>query len=989
MRNHLRNRKLLIFALAVSMLFVVVCNVKLGDAPIGPSVTNNHDNPYDVRLTVTSSRSQIKANTTDSVTITAILVDAISRPIPGETILFGSFNSSGNSMGRIGAYAIVNASGVATVTLHSMPVNDSCFVVAYSPNYDVMDTVIVVFSGVKIAITTNAPAQRVNQYLTITGSMTDASDDPIGSGDTISFTTSTGVFANNTTLYQTRLDLDGQAAVNVTARSARTVTVYCSVGNLRDSIRITFDSSSVPVIGTRQFHIYASKNQLKANHSDTASITAVLTDQNSNPVIGDTILFSCSPSGIGIIDSFAIIGRNGSGSVTLRSTPVNGVCTIRATAVKSRDTASTTVSFSGVTVRLESDVTDLRINEYATITALLTDASGNPIGGDTIVYSTRGGVFTGGDTTVRSNLDPTGKSTTRVTSHASGRIWIYASALNTYDSISLIYTNDQISLAASKSSLIVGGGDSTLLTATLVNGSGQPMRDSIVVFATNAGTITKAIDTTDATGKAYAWLKSAAFSTTATIVASASSGTAVTKVAYNAATVKSVKITLSPDNIGINGGIATLTATVRDVNDNMVSGADINFRILRGPGGGEYIDKPVVTCQNGIAHAQLIAGSVASMYRAVLVAASIGTIADTTKLTISGEPYAISVSRPQDDTITVPNAGQMDPTTFNFNVGAVVVDINGNPVADGTRVNFSMVVSGMAVHRKVFLRWAGLGSGATTDIKPVYGYPIWDIPFEDINNNYHRDENDLSLPYHVEPGYVLQSSANACRGDDVNGDGRNDFDFTVHDLWYDFNGDGKVDTGTVSTPIVDSVPITVEVIDTVCKDTIIKAIVRVTPDTLWMDSGIVVCHEVVRNDITGWRLDTIGYSTDYASTEPYLSISGAFIWADLYPDGHWNTNELVRDVNKNGRYDIPASGDRQWWEYEDLPYWVGQPFMFDRNEFGVAVTTSTNTVGGVANAKLTYPRQLARRLFVTVNAEANGVRDRYGQRFVLPVIVGN
>ena len=384
---------------------------------------------------------------------------------------------------------------------------------------------------------------------------------------------------------------------------------------------------------------------------------------------------------------------------------------------------------------------------------------------------------------------------------------------------------------------------------------------------------------------------------------------------------KKIKLTISPDNIGVNGGISTLTAVVTDTNGNMVTGADVNFRILKSPGGGEYIDKPVVTSQNGIAHAQLFAGSIPSQYRSCLVSATIGAIADSSKLTISGEPYAISVARPQSDTVVVTKAGQQNNATFDYNAGAVVVDINGNPVADGTRVNFSVVVSGMAVHPKYFVKWAGLG-GTATEISAVTAYGFIDVPFEDINNNFKMDENDLKLDF---------NDAVASRGDDVNGDGICDFDPKTHDLWVDFNGNGRV----------DSLP-------------------GYPPDTMPVGAGC----------------------------EPYLFVGSTMIWADLYPDGVWNSSELVRDVNNDHIYDRPASGDRRWYEFECLPYWHGVRFDFDKNDFGVAITTSATTLNGVADVRVTYPRQLARRLIVTVNAEANGVRDRNGERFVLPVIVG-
>ncbi len=980
MRNPLRNRKLLSYAMAFLLLFAAVCSLKLGDEPIGPAVTSRDTT---VTLTVITSRTQLKADGIDTAIISATLLDGKKNPLSGETILFSC------NYGSIGPSATVDQSGKAVVTLTSALVNDTCLVRAISPQHHDTAVVGIVFGGLRLRLSSNATSLKIKDYATVTGLFTDGSDRPI-SGDSIVFTTRRpGHFSNNDTAFRATFNASGQAGVNVTSDSVGTLWVRASAKGLRDSIQITFDSISVIIIGSRQFHVYTSKNQLKANHSDTAMVTAILTDQNSNPVVGDTILFSCQPAGVGIIDSFAVIDRTGSASVTLRSTPVNGTCMIRATAVRSRDTASTTVTFSGVTVRLEADVTDLRINEFATITAFLTDASGNAIGGDTITFRARGGGrFANSDTAFRTTLDPSGKSTVRITSPAAGTSIVYAAALNTYDSMSILFTNNAISLIASKTTLTVGGGDSARLTATYLNGSGSPVAGIPIMFATNAGTIPAALDTTDAAGKAYAWIKSAAFSGTATVVASTSSGNAVVKITFAAAAVKSVKLAITPDNIGINGGIATLTATVRDVNDNMVSGADVNFRIIKGPGGGEYIDKPLVTAQNGTAHAQLYAGAVASMYRAVLVTASIGDTADTSKLTISGEPYAISVSRPQDDTVTVPNAGQLNPATFDYNVGAVVVDINGNPVADGTRVNFSMVVSGMAVHRLMFDHWAGLGSGASQDAKPIYRYGVWDIPFEDINNNLRRDPNDFTLPYLTGPGYVSQNPAIACRGDDVNGDGRCDFDPAVHDVWYDFNGNGIVDTGMTRIPSITRTPITHDTIVRIYKDTIIQDTVRVTPDTLILDTSIVISHLIIRTDTVGYRQDTT-YTMEFAGAEPYITVSGVMIWADLYPDGVWNTSEIVVDNNHNGQYDIPSSGDRRWWEYENLPYWRGVPFDFDKNDFGVAVTTSANTEKGVANAKLTYPRQLARRLIVTVNAEANGVRDRNGQRFVLPVIVGS
>jgi hypothetical protein len=722
------------------------------------------------------------------------------------------------------------------------------------------------------------------------------------------------------------------------------------------------------ITGTRQFHLYPSKTQLKADNSDTATITAVLIDQYNNPAVGDTILFSCN---IGVIETHAVVDASGRANVILRAMPVNGVCVVKGTALRTRDTASTMVVFAGIKLNLESEMTDQKIGEYITITAVLKDGSGNAIGGgDSAAFTAKNGLFSNSAASYRALIDPTGHATARVTSRSAGTTTVFATALNSSDSLSLIFTNNALALSASKTTLTVGGTDQATLTATYVNGSNQPVPNIPVTFSTNAGTITTATVNTNSAGVATTTIRSATFAGVATVVATTSAGNAVIKITFVAAHAAKVKLAISPDNIGVNGGIASLTATVTDVNSNMVTGSDVNFRVLRSPGGGEYIDKPVVTSQNGIARAQFFAGSIPSLYRDCLIAASVGGIADTQKLTISGEPYAITVARPQSDTVVVERAGQMSDATFDYFTGAVVVDINGNPVADGTQVNFSVIVTGMAVYQRYLKKW--IGEGKNTEA--LIGYYLTDVVFEDINNNYKMDEIDLKLDH---------DDKTASRGDDFNGDGRCDFDPNVHDLWVDFDGDSVVEVGMTTIPLVDSTPIT--------KDTFGYRWERDTTPTGRKDTMYLRPYPKV--DTIGWDYDTMWWDS-YEGAEPSIIVQDSVSWyrvyADLYPNGHWDTKELVRDYPPYGEYNAPSSGDRRWWELETYPAagWRGTRFEFDKNDFAISINSSATCKNGVADVHVTYPRQLARRIYVTVNAEAKGVRDRDGERFLLPVIVG-
>jgi hypothetical protein len=453
------------------------------------------------------------------------------------------------------------------------------------------------------------------------------------------------------------------------------------------------------------------------------------------------------------------------------------------------------------------------------------------------------------------------------------------------------------------------------------------MIKELVVFGTNAGALSKDSVLTDINGRAFTTLSAGAFAGTATVQAITANGSAKTTVTFTALAAKHIRLAVTPDNIGISGGVATLTATVTDAQDNLVTGASVNFRILKGPGGGEYINKPLATTNDGVAACLLFAGSRPSQYRACEVVASIGSIADTSKLTISGEPHTITVSRPQDDTVSVPKGGLLNESTFQYFIGAVVQDINGNPVADGTKVHFSAFVSGMLVGTLVLDRWSGIDA-VGQEKKAVLAWKLRDIPFEDINNNLKMDPGiDLALD---------ENNAVASRGDDRNGDGICDYTTNADDFFWDFNGNGVCDP-SVGEPFL--------------------------PETKYVDH--------VNKRILG--VDTM-----------YDTVFNYKVYADLNQNGTWDSSELAIDHNLNGVSDLPPSGDFRFGLWE-MRQWC--TFMkFDRNDFAVVIAASAETKAGVAYANITYPRQFANRLIATVNAEANGIRDRDGERFLLPVI---
>ncbi|MBF0431185.1 MAG: Ig-like domain-containing protein [Fibrobacteria bacterium] len=858
--------------------------------------------------------STIKAGNSDQSLVTVLVYDENNNPVTGRQVRFSA------NAGVIQAKDTTNENGEATAVFRSIPVNTEAKVVASMTLGDstVAVSTSLTIEGLTVELIPQVPDAVLDAEVPVTVRITDGSGEPVsdvrvvltGTADTEGVTTGNGEFA--TTVTKTE---EGRKIITASALGDEDTSHV--------DFWVTVPENTNNVESIRKMRIYSSRSQLKADNTDQATITVILTNENNNPAAGDQVKFT---SNLGIVDEYATVDSSGRATAVLRAAPVNGVCRIDAEAVGRNLSVFTEIIFSGITLKLIPEQTELKVDDDAIITAFLQDGSGNPIGGDEVVFGVSGAdaQYENDDADYTVELDPNGQAVVRLSASVAGNVKVWASALNTSDTVTLRYSNTVLVVSAVNQSLQVGGNDSTRITATYKDGAGKAVTGAVVKFASNAGVITIASATTNGSGEASTWLKSADFTGTATIQALASDAVAKTTVDFTAGSARSILLAISPDNIGINGGKAQLTATVKDANGNMVSGQDVNFRIIKGPGGGEYIVKPVVRSQAGIAISELNAGSLPSQYRGTEVEAFIGSTADTSKLTLSGPPHIITVSRPEDDTVVVQDAGNMDPSTFRFNMGAVVQDINGNDVADGTEVHFSAVVTGLAVGGLKFKKWKGLDS--PEDLEAVYEAFYWDIPFEDINNNNTFDPGvDLSLDWLVmnTPSIMYDNKLISSRGEDVDGDGVMSWNATEYDYWYDFNNNGVCDVDVGE------------------------------------DDTITV---IVAGDTT-------------------------LVYGDLNNNGRHETSELMVDVNGNDTCDIPANGDFPYAGWDVRLGWM-DPIQFTENDFAVVIDVSATTIGGVAETQLTYPRQFSRRLRVTVNAESNGIRDKDGERFILPQIKG-
>jgi len=146
-------------------------------------------------------------------------------------------------------------------------------------------------------------------------------------------------------------------------------------------------------------------------------------------------------------------------------------------------------------------------------------------------------------------------------------------------------SGSSIQLISSTNVLPVNG--TTEITAQVIEPSGTPPHSgTVVTFTTSLGTFQPATASTDVTGRASVTFLAGTQSGTANITA-LSGGASVSangalKILIGSAAVGRVQLSANPSLVPASGGSSTITATVFDVNANVLPGATVTFSTTSG-----------------------------------------------------------------------------------------------------------------------------------------------------------------------------------------------------------------------------------------------------------------------------------------------------------------------------------------------------------------------------------------------------------------------
>jgi fibronectin type 3 domain-containing protein len=223
------------------------------------------------------------------------------------------------------------------------------------------------------------------------------------------------------------------------------------------------------------------------------------------------------------------------------------------------------------------------------------------------------------------------------------------------------------------------------VTVEYISGA-TPQTGVAVNFFTTRGALSSTTAVTGADGRATVTVSSTS-SGPALLVASIAGGpSSQVAVEFVATTVSFLDLKASPATIGTNSGGSTtekslITATVRDVNDNLVKNRTVSFTIVNDASAGSLSPASAITDSFGTAGTYFIAGaSTGGLGGVTIRAAVIGTaVSATTRLTVAKKALFIALA-------TGPTIVTVDPNKYRKDYVALVTDAAGNPVVGATVV---------------------------------------------------------------------------------------------------------------------------------------------------------------------------------------------------------------------------------------------------------------------------------------------------------------
>jgi hypothetical protein len=459
-------------------------------------------------------------------------------------------------------------------------------------------------------------------------------------------------------------------------------------------------TTTTPVANSLQLLAGATTIPSVGGTANAVALTAIVLDMNNNALTGQTVEFGVadSPPGQAFINNVSnggVSDANGqvTASLNLGTNQSNRTIIVTASVTPtggSPITASVNVAVVGTTIAFVGG-TGLVFGAQLPVSVTLSDSGKNPIPGQTLTFtSASGNTITPATATTNAN----GVANFTVTGTVGGSDTISATGAGITQSETIQVNSANFLFKTPAAGALVVINTPQVITVHWDNAN-VPVVGQPILLSSTRGTLSAATIVTDGNGNASTTINSPGAGPS-TITAVGPGGNPVAtplNIVFVTTTANKVSLQAAQASIPVNiVGQTTnqtkLTAIVRDVNDNLVQGATVNFQIVADPSAGSLDSGSAVTDISGSASVNYIAGSTSSGSGTVVISATVisvngvtapAGITATVNLTVNGQALFI---RMQTDNVVQ----SLDSGTYTKAYYALVTDSAGNPVTPVTVV---------------------------------------------------------------------------------------------------------------------------------------------------------------------------------------------------------------------------------------------------------------------------------------------------------------
>jgi len=554
----------------------------------------------------------------------------------------------------------------------------------------------------------------------------------------------------------------------------------CGGGGTSSFAAVSSSSSGTTLDTVSSIALVSSSPQIPSNGSTPATITAIAKNANNAVVPGASVVFATN-SGVvaptvtttGVAAGITDANGNAAATLTTPGDPTNRTITVRAAV--GNVSQSVEVAVVGTAISLTGPASLIQ-GATGTFNVSLTDSAGAGIEGATVtVTSAKNNGLAAAPSFV---TDATGHVAVTYTAATAGNDTVTATALGLTASQAVSVSSESFNFTAPSSGADIALNVAEPLTVVWTN-AGAPVAGQTVTFSATRGTFTGGATTitatTNSTGTAGTTAAPVSVSSTtagpAVITASGAGVSAQLQVNFIATVPSQIDVQASPDTIQTSGQ-STISAIVRDANDNLVQGQTIDFLLTDKTGGVISVATAVSNAQ-GVAQTVYSATSTASSTNGVSITATVqGTsIESSVTLTVGGQTVFLSLGTGN----TINQNAQGTQFILPFVVQAL--DAGGNAVPGAT----------------VTLAIASLPpTGAPSPTGPLYGSPDTDSAYR--KGYWFTGTDPITGFVCTATGWCQQINAE-CLNEDILGNGIiNPLEVPSEDV----NNNGKLDPGNVA-----------------------------------------------------------------------------------------------------------------------------------------------------------------------------------------------